>query len=108
VRSMPFVRGLERRYAPRGLRVIGVHKWTLGDGEARAGIDAARQAHRARWPTYLDADGALEARYGGLTLPAFYLVGRDGTFRWMQSGTLVAGGGEANDLVREIRAALDG
>jgi hypothetical protein len=104
---MPYVRGLARRYAPRGLRVIGLHKWDPGDRPLRAGIDEARREHGASWPTFLDASGVLQAQYGGLMLPAFYVVGRDGTLRWMQSGTLVAGEAKGETLQREIRAALD-
>jgi len=73
----------------------------------RAAVDEARREHDASWPTYLDGAGILQARYGGLSLPAFYVVGRDGTLRWMQNGTLLAGEAKVDVLEREIRTALD-
>lgn len=87
--------------------MIGIHKWHAGDAQERAGIDEARREHGASWPTYLDPGGALGQRYGGLTLPAFYVVARDGTLRWMQNGTLRPGESDVATLEREIETSLD-
>jgi len=104
VRSMPSVAGIETRYAPRGLRVIGLHEWN--DGEDVDAVARAMHEHGATWPTYLDVGGRMDRALGDLNRPAFYVIGRDGSvvFRWR--GGLQRGSEAEATLAGRIERAL--
>ena len=79
MRTLPYVREWQRRYAADGLRVIGVH--TAGFA-ACAGEDAVRRAVERLeidWPVVVDVDAQVWDLYENRGWPARYLWDGDGT-----------------------------
>jgi len=80
------VASLNERYAPRGLKVIGVHApefpherkpENVRDQVAALGID---------YPVVLDNDFAIWDGLGNRYWPAFYLLDKDGVIRKVLTG----------------------
>lgn len=70
--------------AHRDLRVLGV----VSNDTRRGAKDFARSFH-ARWPSVVDANGAIGRAYlAGQGLPVTFLIGSDGVLRARHTGEL--------------------
>lgn len=95
--EMPALEALHRKYASRGLAVLGVN--------AREGREAAgRFARELRltFPLVLDHDGAVSTQYGVIGLPTTFLIGRDGRAVGLAIGPRDWGGAAAADIIRSL------
>lgn len=100
VASLPEIEALHRRFAARGLTVIGVS------------IDGPRNFAKVRpfasrlgltFPIVLDEDGSLQEGFRVLAAPTSILVARDGTILRVRQGFLP---GESAALASAIEEAL--
>jgi thiol-disulfide isomerase/thioredoxin len=78
IRTLPYLKAWHERYAPRGLRIIGVH---ASGFEPSQDPDAVRQAVTRldiTYPVVVDQELEIWELYGNLGWPARYLWGLDG------------------------------
>ena len=95
--EMPALEELHRKYASRGLAVLGVN--------AREGRDTARRFARElalTFPLVLDHDGAVSTQYGVIGLPTTFLIGRDGRAVALAIGPRDWGGAAADGIIRSL------
>jgi hypothetical protein len=81
LRTLPYVKAWNERYASAGLRVIGVHAAGFGASGDPDEVAAAVERLAIPYPVVLDADLEIWELYGNLGWPARYL--------WNQRGTLL-------------------
>jgi hypothetical protein len=86
VRALPYVIEWERRYAPLGLSVVGIHsprfRFSGGRDAATEGIAALGVEHAVA----LDSDYAIWHDYGCRGWPSLFLWGRGGVLTWAHFG----------------------
>lgn len=70
--EMPALETLHRRFAARGLAVVGV-----GVRENATAVQRYARKVGTTFPLVADADGAVTARYGVIGLPTTFLIGAD-------------------------------
>lgn len=78
VRTLPYVKAWHERYAPEGLRVIGVHSSGFppsGDPEA---VRAAVARLDVAYPVVVDVELGIWRDYGNLGWPARYVFNQQG------------------------------
>jgi hypothetical protein len=101
VRALPYLAEWRRRYAERGLVVLGVHSarylftddpGLIADALPSLGID---------WPVARDRDRSIWRDYGGEGWPSLFLWGRGGALRWYHLGE-----GDYAATEEEIRESL--
>lgn len=95
--EMPGLEAMHRKYASRGLAVLGVN--------AREGRDAAGRFARElglTFPLVLDLEGAIMAQYGVIGLPTTFLLGRDGRAVALAIGPRDWGGAAAAEIIRTL------
>ena len=57
-----------------------------------AAVNQVLQQRQMQWPTLVDEDGALSARYGVHSVPAFIVVDANGTLRFAEPGYITTVG----------------
>lgn len=95
-RSFPALDDLSRRYASRGLTVVGVSV----DDEA-ANCQRFVRELRPSFPVVHDASHQIADRWGPGSMPTTYVIGRDGVI------TAVLSGDGVQQLESHVRAALE-
>ncbi len=86
IRTLPYMKAWHERYAPAGLRVIGVHAAGFqpsGDPDA---VRAAVQRLGIRYPVVVDVEHEIWQLYGNLGWPARYLWNRSGALAYYHYG----------------------
>ena len=105
-RSTPWLRGLERKFADKPFRVIGIHSPEFGYEKHRDRLAARISEFKIGYPVMMDNDltywHALHNRYW----PAFYLVDKQGRLRSVYIGETHAGDRQAQRIDREIDRLL--
>jgi thiol-disulfide isomerase/thioredoxin len=105
-RSIPWLKSVERRFGPDGLRVIGVHTPEFDHEKARDNVVAKVREFGITHPVMLDNDfsywRALRNRYW----PAFYLLDRQGDVRAVFAGETHEGDRQAEAIEAAIAALL--
>jgi len=97
----PHVKEWHRRYAERGLVVIGVHTPELRDERNVDNIRRYLLEHEISYPVVVDNDFATWNRYGNKAWPALYLVDKRGLIRLVRVGE-----GGYTETERTIEALL--
>ena len=85
VRTLPFLRTIERRYRP-GLTVIGVHTPELPFERPARNVERAVRDRGLVFPVGLDNDYAAWDAYGNEYWPSLYLVDAAGRIRYVHVG----------------------
>jgi hypothetical protein len=88
IRTLPYLRGWARRYADRGLVVLGIHTPEFSVEEDVENVRLALGQMRVRHPVALDNDYAIWEAFGNQYWPALYLVDAEGRMRhhWFGEG----------------------
>lgn len=81
VNTIPWVKGIHKRYTERGVAVIGVHSPEFGFEKKRASLLAELKKHDIRYPQLVDNDSAYWNALGTQYWPTTYLVDRCGRLR---------------------------
>ena len=97
--EMPELEKIHRRYAGRGLQVLGVTEMDPTPGQVR---DAIAEMG-VTYPILLDPGAGIASLYGIKAHPTSFVIDAKGIVRFVNSGYLK---GEEIDIEREIRKAL--
>ena len=86
----PLLTRLAQQYAPQGLRVFGVSASPLSQDQrgavSVADIRSYASRYGAQFPQLLDVSLTGAQRYGIRGFPTLYVVGKDGTIQYVDSG----------------------
>jgi hypothetical protein len=77
IRTLPYLRAWHERYAPDGLRVIGVHSAGFPPSDDPEAVRAAVERLRIPYPVVVDVEHELWGLYDNLGWPARYLWNGD-------------------------------
>ena len=102
LRTLPYLRAWHERYAPDGLRVVGVHASGFAPSEDTEAVRAAVERLDVPYPVVVDLHGEIWELYGNRGWPARYL--------WDQRGVLHEfhyGEGAYQDTERAIQELLE-
>ncbi len=101
IRSLPYVTSWQRRYADRGLAVIGVHAPEFRFAQVRQQVEEAMRAYDIGFPVLLDNDYQTWDRFAVRAWPTKALIDAEGYVRYR-----VQGEGSYHETERAIQAAL--
>lgn len=101
--EMPALEVLHRRFAARGLTVIGINS-----REGAAVVAPYLRELDLTFPVLLDSDGTVTRRYGVIGLPTSFLVGRDGRAAALAVGPREWAGPAAVEIVETLLTAAPG
>ena len=101
VRTLPYVTEWARRYAPHGLKTIGVQAPRFPFGAERDTVAAAMERLGVEFPVAIDADRRLWHAYGCEGWPSLFLWKLGGALAWFHFGE-----GEYRATEEAIQAAL--
>jgi hypothetical protein len=101
VRALPYLVEWRRRYADRGLTVLGVHLSRYPFTDDAEEIADALPRLAIDWPVARDSGKTIWRDYGGQGWPCLFLWGRGGALRWYHLGE-----GEYAATEEEIQQAL--
>ena len=96
-RSLPWLEGMQRKYADEGLVVIGVNEDKTAE-EAQAFLEDVPVDFRI----VLDADGEIARQYELIAMPSTYVFGRDGQLVTRHLGFKTAKQHEYEALLRSL------
>lgn len=105
-RSIPWLHQVEKRYAARGLRVIGVHTPEFDHERVRDNVVAKVKEFQITHPVMLDNDHSYWRAMSNRYWPAFYLVDRKGQVRGLFIGETHAGDRNAKGMEATIEQLL--
>jgi peroxiredoxin len=95
--EMPALETLHRRFAARGLAVVGV-----GVRENATAVRRYAREVGTTFPLLADADGAVTARYGVIGLPTTFLIGADAEAVALAIGAREWASAAAVDIVEHL------
>lgn len=101
--TLPWMKLVYERYAPRGLRVIAAHTPEFPSERGPAAIRAAVERLGIRYPVLLDPDGAYWRALDNRYWPAFYLFDAAHALSATRIGELHAGEASADEFERAIQ-----
>jgi hypothetical protein len=78
IRTLPYVKAWHERYAPDGLRVIGVHSAGFTPSQDVEAVRAAVARLELPYPVVVDLEHEIWSLYGNLGWPARYLFDHHG------------------------------
>jgi thiol-disulfide isomerase/thioredoxin len=109
IRILPYLAEWRRRYAERGLTIVGVHSPEFEFGKDRRQVEAAARRLGLTYPIVLDNDYETWTAYANRYWPARYLIDQHGYIRHSQFGE---GGYQEFEqaiqaLLRERDASMD-
>ena len=105
-RSFPWLEQVEQRFAPQGLRVIGIHSPELAHERKRDAVAAKVREFGLEHPVMLDNDFRYWDALGNRAWPAFYLIDKQGRLRQRFYGETHAGELQAERIEAAIAALL--
>ena len=106
MRSIPWVQGLELRYADRGFTVVGIHSPESDFEKNRDRLADFLDKHEIGHPNLIDNKLAYWKKLNNRYWPAFYLVDRQGEIRYVHIGETHAGTKRAEEVELRIEALL--
>ncbi len=95
LQSQPWIREVEERYGPRGLKLLGIHTPEHPEDRDVNRVRAAVEAHGIRRPVVLDNGNDFWNSLGNRFWPTFYFVDRLGQMRYRHIGRVASGWPEA-------------
>ena len=104
--TLPWMRRVYTRYAPRGLAVIAVHTPEFAVERDEARVRAAVGRLDVRYPVLLDPDGECWRALGNRYWPAFYLFDGSHLLTARREGELHEGEAGADGFERTLAGLL--
>ena len=101
LRTLPYIRQWNTRYADKGLTIVGVHSPEFAFGRERGQIEAAVHELEIDYPVLMDNDFRTWDAFANRFWPSKYLIDQAGYIRYQSHGE----GGYA-DFERAIQAIL--
>jgi len=105
IRTFPFLKQWNSRYADDGLVIVGVHSPEFEFEEDYDNVVEATQNEALAWTMAQDNDFVTWRRYNNRFWPAKYLIDKDSVIRYTHFGE--GGYAETEDLIRELLAEVD-
>jgi thiol-disulfide isomerase/thioredoxin len=105
-RSFPWLKEVERRYADRGLRVVGIHTPEYQHEREQAAVKSKVAEFKLAHPVMLDNDYAYWRALGNRYWPAYYLVDKQGRLRHLFVGETHDGDRRAKLVDQHIQRLL--
>lgn len=105
-RSIPWLKGVESRYASRGLQVIGVHSPEFDHERDRSAVEGKVKEFGIGHPVMLDNDFSYWDALNNRFWPAYYLIDRRGDIRAYYVGEMHAGQARARALEAKLEELL--
>lgn len=105
-RSIPWLKGVEARFAADGLSVVGVHTPEFDHEKVRDTVVAKVREFGIAHPVMLDNDHSYWRAMGNRFWPAFYLLDRGGNIRAVYYGETHAGDRQADVIEAAIETLL--
>jgi thiol-disulfide isomerase/thioredoxin len=102
VRTLPYLRAWNARYASRGLVIVGVHTPEFAFEHVVSNVRNAVHDYGIRYPVAIDDDYETWSAWGNEYWPADYLIGRRGDVRLVHFGE-----GDYAGTERAIERLLD-
>jgi thiol-disulfide isomerase/thioredoxin len=82
----PYIKSWHRKYAEKGLVVIGVHAPEFSYERVLANLQRYVNEHAIGYPVAIDNDFATWNRYKNRYWPAIYLIDKRGVIRYLRIG----------------------
>jgi thiol-disulfide isomerase/thioredoxin len=86
LRSLPYIKEWNKKYAPYGLVVVGVHAPKFPFGKNPENVQKAINQLGIEYPVVTDNEYLISTHYGNMYWPATYLIDRDGYVRYQNIG----------------------
>jgi cytochrome c biogenesis protein CcdA/thiol-disulfide isomerase/thioredoxin len=102
LRTLPALKGWDRRYRDSGLTILGVHAPEFPFERDPGNVERAIERNGLRYPVAQDNDFATWTAYGNRFWPAKYLIDSRGRVRYTHFGE-----GEYDTTERAIRSLLE-
>ena len=100
-KSFPKLEELSRRYAPRGLRVIGISE---DEDDDKDKIPSFAETYGAKFSLAWDGNKAIAKQYKPETMPSSFVIDKNGIVRFAHVGFH---DGEEREVESEIRGLLE-
>ena len=100
VRTLPWLKHVQQRYAEQDLVIIGVHSPELPQEQDPQNVRQAIKRLNITYPVMLDTDFSYWNALGNGYWPAFYLIDRKGNLVATATGELHEGIARANEFDR--------
>lgn len=107
MRTIPAVREVYKRYAERGLQVVGVHSPEFDEEHDLSNVKKAIARLDVPYPVAIDNDFRIWKSFGNRYWPSLYLLDRSGRIVWSHVGELHRETPAWADLSSRIDAALN-
>lgn len=82
LQEIPTLRATQEKYRDRGLQVLGI---VVTINQTEDGVRAAARDLKVNYPILWDDGGAIQERYRVSSIPANFLIGKDGVIRYAGS-----------------------
>ena len=105
-RSFPWLNALDRRYAPQGLTIVGVHAPEFEYEKDKARLKAKIEEYGLHHPVMIDNDFSYWQAMGNRYWPAFYLLDKQGRIRASFVGETHAGDAQAQAIEAAVERLL--
>ncbi len=102
LRTLPFLRDWQEKYADRGLVILGVHAPEFEFEKEIENVQMAVNDEGINWPVALDNEMSTWRAFNNRYWPAKYLIGTDGEVHYSHFGE-----GKYKETELEIRRALE-
>ena len=106
MRSIPWVKEVQSKYAQRGLRVIGIHSPEFDYEKDVARLEKFVESNGIAFPNLVDNDLDYWRALGNRYWPAVYLVDREGRVRDLHVGETHSGTESAAAIEKVIEGLL--
>jgi thiol-disulfide isomerase/thioredoxin len=109
LRTLPYVAEWHRRYADKGLVIVGVHAPEFTFARSLSNVTAAIREFKLEYPIVLDNGYEIWRAYSNRSWPAKYLIDSAGQLRYYHFGEGQYGETELviQQLLRELNATLE-
>lgn len=105
-RSFPWLKTVEERLGPLGLKVIGVHSPEFDRERERDAVEAKVREFGLHHPVMIDNDFSYWKALGNRYWPAFYLIDKQGRIRHRFVGETRVGDRRAREIENAVERLL--
>lgn len=105
IRTLPYIKEWNRRYADKGLLIIGVHTPEFEFAKKRENVEKAVKKFELKYPIVLDNEYTIWKIFGNRYWPAKYIFDKNGISRYQHFGE--GSYGETETVIQKLLKELD-
>ncbi len=105
IRTLPYIKEWNRRYADKGLLILGVHAPEFEFGKKRENVENAVMKFVLKYPIVLDNNYAIWKIFENRYWPAKYIFDKNGILRYQHFGE--GSYGETEKMIQNLLKELD-